>query len=330
MSEKKPAEQRHVPVMLQRCVDLMKPSLQHEGAIAVDATLGMGGHSQRILQDAPSARLIGIDRDTQALDLARDRLERAGVADRATLVHSVYDEIPEVLADLGLPGADAILMDLGVSSLQLDEADRGFAYAIDAPLDMRMNKTGDDLTAADILNTYSAQEISRILFTYGEEKFARKIAAAVVREREQAPFDTSGRLVDLLRRTVPQASQRTGGHPAKRTFQALRIEVNQELSVLEAAIPAACDALRPDGRLVVMSYHSLEDRIVKQEFVRRTASKAPLGLPVELPEHRAGFETIVRGSEKASPAELEENPRSASVRLRGLRRLSTQEVARGQ
>src|SRR5512145_2947146 len=257
---------RHVPVLLDRVVALVAPALtvpDREHTVFVDATLGLAGHSEAVLQACPQARLVGVDRDTHALDRARQRLEP--FAGRVDLAHAVYDEIPDVLADLGIEHADAILFDLGVSSMQLDVRERGFAYAEDAPLDMRMNDTAGQ-TAADVLNTYSAEELTRILKTYGEERFARRIAEAIVRERQREPFTRSARLVDLIRDSIPAAARRTGGHPAKRTFQALRIEVNDELSVLQRAIPAAMGAIGVGGRVVVMSYHSLEDRLVKQAF----------------------------------------------------------------
>jgi 16S rRNA (cytosine1402-N4)-methyltransferase len=237
-----------------------------------------------------------------------------------TLVHAVYDEIADVLDDLGHPSVDGVLFDLGVSSMQLDVRERGFAYAEDAPLDMRMNDT-DGPTAADVLNEYSAEELTRILKQYGEERFARRIAQAVVRERDREPFTRSGRLVELLYQVIPAPARRTGGHPAKRTFQALRIEVNDELSVLRRALPAAIDAIGVGGRVVVMSYHSLEDRITKQVFVDATRSDVPPDLPFVPEGHEPALRLVTRGAEKASAAEIEDNPRAASVRLRAVERL---------
>ncbi|WGW13304.1 16S rRNA (cytosine(1402)-N(4))-methyltransferase RsmH [Saxibacter everestensis] len=322
----RPASDRHVPVLLERTLELLGPAVDvDEPRYVLDATLGMAGHSEAMLNAWPTAHLIGVDRDTQALRLARTRLQP--FADRMTLVHGVYDEIPEILDDLGISSVHGMLFDLGVSSLQLDEADRGFAYSFDAPLDMRMDsrQDADQLTAADILNTYSVEELTRILRTYGEERFAGRIARAIVEERVKAPFTTSGRLVELLRKAIPGASQRTGGHPAKRTFQALRIEVNQELSVLETAIPAALGRLAVSGRIVVLSYHSLEDRIVKQALTELATSRTPVDLPVELPDQQPTIRLLVRGSEKASEQEKETNPRAASVRLRAAER--TREAA---
>lgn len=312
------ASTRHTPVLLQRCVALLAPALTAPGAVVVDATLGMGGHSEALLTRCPQARLVGIDRDPQAIELAGRRL--AQFSGRVTLVHAVYDEIAAVLADLGLPSVQGVLLDLGVSSLQLDEASRGFAYAHDAPLDMRMDQT-TGITAAEVLNTYAASDLARILRVYGEERFAKRIAEAVVRERARAPFTSSARLVDLVRACVPAPARRTGGNPAKRTFQALRIEVNRELEVLERALPAAVDSLEVGGRIVVMSYHSLEDRLVKQVLGVGARSTGPIDLPVELPEHAPVLRLLTRGAETASPEEIEANPRAASVRLRAAERL---------
>jgi 16S rRNA (cytosine1402-N4)-methyltransferase len=317
MNARGTAADRHVPVLRDRVVDLLAPALAEPGAVYLDATLGMGGHAEAVLERFPQSRLVGVDRDREALALAAERL--APYAARSSYVHAVYDEVPQVLADLGLASVDAALFDLGVSSLQLDEADRGFAYSQDAPLDMRMDQSAG-VTAADVLNTYAADELAGVLRDFGEERFARKIAAAVVRERESEPFTTSARLVELLRRVVPAASQRTGGHPAKRTFQALRIEVNAELSVWARALPRAIDALAVGGRVAVLSYHSLEDRITKRVFAEGAKSTTPEGLPVELPEHAAYLRLLTRGAEEAGPQEQATNPRSASVRLRAAER----------
>src|SRR6476661_249004 len=267
MNARGTAEQRHVPVLRERILELLAPALAEPGSVYVDGTLGMGGHAEAVLQRCPNARVVGIDRDTEALELAGERL--AAFGDRFTPVHAVYDEVADVLDDLDLPQVQAVLFDFGVSSLQLDEADRGFAYAQDAPLDMRMDQTRG-ITAAEVLNTYDAADLTRILREYGEEKFARKIAGAVVRERAKEPFTSSGRLVELLYAEIPAPARRTGGHPAKRTFQALRMEVNDELAVLRRALPEAIEAIGVGGRVVVESYHSLEDRLVKQAFVAAT------------------------------------------------------------
>ncbi|HEY0904365.1 MAG TPA: 16S rRNA (cytosine(1402)-N(4))-methyltransferase RsmH [Marmoricola sp.] len=308
----------HVPVLLDRVVALVAPPLQRPGTILVDATLGLGGHTEAVLTRCPEAHVVGVDRDVHALERAGERL--APFAGRTTLVHAVYDEIPAVLADLGIAEVQGVLFDLGVSSMQLDVRERGFAYAEDAPLDMRMDDTGGP-TAADVLNTYPAADLARILRAYGEEKFARQIARAIVRERQQEPFDRSARLVELLREVIPAPARRTGGHPAKRTFQALRIEVNEELDVLRRAIPAAIDSVAVGGRVVVMSYQSLEDRMVKQEFAARSRSTVPEDLPVVPDAHRPELRLLTRGAEKASAAEIAANPRAASVRLRAVERL---------
>ncbi|HET6967142.1 MAG TPA: 16S rRNA (cytosine(1402)-N(4))-methyltransferase RsmH [Ornithinibacter sp.] len=318
MSSRGDAAERHVPVLRDRIVDLLAPALQHEGAVCVDGTLGMGGHAEAILERCPVARVIGLDRDVEALDLAGERLERFG--DRFLGVHAVYDDIASVLRQHADGTASGILFDLGVSSLQLDEPERGFAYRHDAPLDMRMDQS-TGITAADVLNTYSHGDLARVLKTYGEERFAGRIASAVLREREKEPFTTSARLVEVLRAAVPAASQRTGGHPAKRTFQALRIEVNGELEVWERAVASAIEVLAPGGRIAVLSYHSLEDRITQQAFAAGARSRTPHGMPVELPEHAAYLRLLTRGAEVPSEDEQHTNPRSASARLRAAERL---------
>ncbi|NKY44164.1 16S rRNA (cytosine(1402)-N(4))-methyltransferase RsmH [Nocardia sp. MDA0666] len=311
---------RHVPVLLRRADEILGPALE-SGGVLVDATLGLGGHAEHFLRTYPAIHLIGLDRDTEALRLAGERLEP--FADRITLVHTRYDGLPGALRQAGLPergSVRAVLMDLGVSSMQLDEAERGFAYSVDAPLDMRMDPTAD-LTAADVLNTYSHGDLARILKTYGEERFAGRIASEILRRRAQRPFTTSAQLVELLYDAIPAATRRTGGHPAKRTFQALRIEVNRELESLEAAVPAALAALEVGGRIVVMSYQSLEDKVVKQIFAQASASRTPLDLPVELPGMGPEFAILTRGAEKASETEIEENPRAAPVRMRAAERI---------
>ncbi len=308
----------HAPVLLDRVVALVAPVLQRPGSVLVDATLGLGGHTEAVLTRCPQAHVVGIDRDTHALEHSRNRLRPYG--ERVTLVHAVYDEIATILEDLGHGSVDGVLFDLGVSSMQLDVRERGFAYAEDAPLDMRMNDT-TGRTPADVLNTYPAQELARILRSYGEERFARRIAASIVTERERKPFTSSARLVELIRAAIPAPARRTGGHPAKRTFQALRIEVNGELEVLRRALPAAIDAIGVGGRVVVMSYHSLEDRLVKQSFVEHTSSDLPPDLPFVPAGHEPQLRLVVRGAEKASAEEIEANPRAASVRLRAVERV---------
>jgi 16S rRNA (cytosine1402-N4)-methyltransferase len=301
----------HTPVNLERSIELLSPALERDGAVLVDATLGMGGHAEAFLSRFPNITFVGIDRDTDALAIAGKRLEQFG--DRVHLVHAVYDEIPAALESLGIDEVSAYLFDLGVSSLQLDEVDRGFSYSKDAPLDMRMDATSP-LTAERILAEYSEFELRRIFYDYGEEKLAPRYASKIVQRREIEPF------VEVIIAATPAAVQRAG-HPAKRVFQALRIEVNQELSVLERAIPAAIDTLEVGGRIVVLSYQSLEDRIVKRTLAARSASTAPAGLPVELPEHRPELKLLVRGAELASEAEKAVNPRATPVRLRAAERL---------
>ena len=309
---------RHVPVLLARTLELLSPAVDRPGAVVVDATLGMGGHSAALLEQFGALRLIGLDRDPQALAIAGERL--APYADRTTLVHAVYDELTEVLERAGVRRVQGVLFDLGVSSVQLDEASRGFAYAQDAPLDMRMDQSRG-ITAAEVVNTYEPARLARVLRDYGEERFARRIADAVARERAREPFTGTARLAELVRSAIPAATRRTGGHPAKRTFQALRIEVNGELAALERALPAAVDALAVGGRIVVLSYHSLEDRMVKRALVAGATSAAPQGLPVVLPEHEPVLRLLTRGAEEPDPAEVAVNPRAASARLRAAERV---------
>jgi 16S rRNA (cytosine1402-N4)-methyltransferase len=311
----------HVPVLRDRIVELLSPALQEPGAVMVDATLGMGGHTESILGACPGARVVGIDRDHEALSLSGERLARFG--DRFTPVHAVYDDLPQILVDCGISArlsVSAVLLDLGVSSLQLDEEQRGFAYRHDAPLDMRMDQDSG-ITAAHVLNTYDQADLERILRDYGEERFAKRVASAIVRERGRQPFTNSARLVELLRSAIPAASQKSGGHPAKRTFQALRIEVNGELEALKTALPAAVDALAVGGRIAVLSYHSLEDRLTKQTLSAGAHSGTPVGLPVELPELAPYLRLLTRGAEEPAPAEVSINPRAASARLRAAERI---------
>ncbi|GAA4960922.1 16S rRNA (cytosine(1402)-N(4))-methyltransferase RsmH [Actinoplanes utahensis] len=315
----------HVPVLLERCLELLDPALGLPGAVHVDFTLGLGGHAEAVLERYPAVVLIGLDRDTEALAHARHRLIRFG--DRAHLVHAVYDELPRVLDELGVPAIHSGLFDLGVSSLQLDEADRGFAYSQDAPLDMRMDQSRGS-TAEEIVNSYEPGDLVRVLRQYGEEKFAPRIVQSIMRERAKVRITSTARLAELVKDAIPAAARRTGGNPAKRTFQALRIEVNRELEALEGAVPAALDALAPRGRLVVMSYQSLEDRIVKRALTARSRSTGPVDLPVELPGTGPSLRLLTRGSELPSDAEVAANPRAASVKLRAVERIDEQEQAR--
>jgi len=316
----------HVPVLLGRTLELLAPALGRPGRRTyVDGTLGLGGHAEAVLAAHPDVVLVGLDRDTEALAASRQRLARFD--DRVRLVHAVYDALPEVLDDLGIAAVDGILFDLGVSSLQLDLPDRGFSYAQDAPLDMRMDQTRG-VTAEEVVNTYSAGDLARVLRVYGEERFATRIAAAITRERARRRITSSARLAELVRDAIPAPARRTGGHPAKRTFQALRIEVNQELSTLERALPAALDALALGGRIVVLSYHSLEDRITKRALAERARSSAPVDLPVELPGTGPTLRLLTRGAELPSDEEVAANPRAASVRLRAAERIDPDEPVR--
>lgn len=308
----------HVPVMLDRVVDLLAPALTEPGSIHVDCTLGMGGHAAAILTRCPEVRVIGIDRDPQARAYASERL--AGFGDRFTAVDAVFDELPDVLVELGIDRVHGVLADLGLSSLQIDLTERGFAYAVDAPLDMRMDATSE-LTAAVVLNTYSAPDLRRIISRYGEERFADRVARNIVRARETEPFTTSARLVQVIADAIPMAARKTGGHPAKRTFQALRIEVNRELEALDGLLPAAIAALARGGRIAVLSYHSLEDRAVKQAFRAASESRAPRDLPVVPPGYGPELTLLTRGAEKPSADEIATNPRAASARLRAAERI---------
>ncbi|KQS64847.1 16S rRNA (cytosine(1402)-N(4))-methyltransferase RsmH [Modestobacter sp. Leaf380] len=320
MSADEPREPAlHVPVLLDRVVELLGPACSTDGAVLVDCTLGLAGHTLAMLDAHPGLRVIGLDRDPDARAEAARRIAAAGHGDRVTLVPAVFDELPEVLAELGVTEVQGVLLDLGVSSLQLDRPSRGFSYSADAPLDMRMDPSGP-LTAADVVNTYPHGQLARVLSTYGEERFAGRIASAILREREKQPFTTTGRLAELVRDSIPAATRRTGGHPAKRTFQALRIEVNDELGVLTRVLPAAVDALAVGGRIVVITFHSLEDRITKQALAVGTTDSTPHGMPVPMPEHAPTMRLLTRGGEAPSEAETTVNPRAASARVRAAER----------
>jgi 16S rRNA (cytosine1402-N4)-methyltransferase len=310
----------HVPVLRDRVLALLGPALEPEGAVLVDATLGRAGHARALLAAHPGLSLVGIDADETAIDESRQRL--TDFAGRVTLVRAFYDELPAILARLGLPSVQGILFDLGVSSPQLDDRERGFAYSYDAPLDMRMD-TSSELTAAEVVNTYPADRLARVLRDYGEERFARRIAGALVRERDREPLTSTRRLAQIVADSIPAPARRTGGNPAKRTFQALRIEVNGELDRLHRALPAACDAIAVQGRLAVLAYHSLEDRAVKRALAERSADTTPPGLPVSLPGSRPQFRLLTRGAERPDEQELTANPRAASARLRAAERIRT-------
>jgi len=308
----------HQPVMRDRVAELLGPALEPPGAVLVDATVGRAGHARALLATHPGLSLIGIDTDATAIAESRRVLTEFG--ERVLLVQAWYDELPQILAEAGQDAVQGVLFDLGVSSPQLDDPLRGFAYSRDAPLDMRMNQA-NELTAADVLNTYPADRLARVLRDYGEERYARRIADAVVRERARAPLQDTARLVEIVLASIPAPARRTGGHPAKRTFQALRIEVNGELTALARAMPAALDAIAVGGRIVALAYHSLEDRVVKRELAARSADATPPGLPVPLPAARPQFRLLTRGAERPSAAEVAVNPRAQSARLRAAERI---------
>jgi 16S rRNA (cytosine1402-N4)-methyltransferase len=308
----------HKPVMLERCIELLGEALQSDKAVLIDGTLGLAGHSEAFLQRFPKLTLVGIDRDVNALKLAKERL--AIYSNRIHLVQGIYSDIPEILEDLGIRLVDAVLLDLGVSSMQLDKAERGFSYSQNAPLDMRMDNT-NGVTAAEVINQYSEKDLARIFKTYGEERFAKPIAKKIVQLRVAEPFVSSKQLTEVIGKVVPFIPGKSSGHPAKRVFQALRIEVNNELGILEETLPAVINSLRVGGRVVVLSYHSLEDRIVKQALVSASTSSAPVDLPIELAEHAPTLKLLVRGAEMASDEEIQNNPRSASVRLRAAEKI---------
>jgi len=306
--------------MRNTCVELLTPAInKSETPVVVDATLGLGGHSEALLESNPNLVLIGIDRDLDAIVKAKNRL--AKFENRVKLNHAIFDEITEVVNSFGFEKVDGILFDLGVSSMQLDQSDRGFSYSQDAPLDMRMDRS-TGITAGEILNTYAPGELVRILRTYGEEKFATRIVENIVKERAKAPLNSTAQLATLVKESIPAATRRTGGNPAKRTFQALRIETNDELGAVNRAIPQALELLKVGGRLVVMSFQSLEDRIVKEIFAQATTSGTPRDLPIDLPEFAAKFALVVRGSVLPSEAEIAANSRAQSVRLRAIERLA--------
>jgi 16S rRNA (cytosine1402-N4)-methyltransferase len=309
---------RHVPVMLDRVVSLLAPALDEQGAVLVDATVGLGGHAEALLATCPRARLVGLDRDGSALELAAARL--APYAARMTLVHAVFDTLPDVLTRLGLSRANGVLFDCGVSSMQLDVRERGFAYAVDAPLDMRMDPSAE-LTAAEVVNTYPVADLTWIFSRYGEERFARRIAESIARERAKQPLTRTAELTAIIRSSIPAAARRTGGNPAKRTFQALRIEVNDELAALDRALPASIDALALHGRIVVLSYHSLEDSSAKRALTARSVVTAPPGMPVIPVAAQPELRLLTRGAEPASEQEKQRNPRASSVRMRAAERI---------
>lgn len=311
----------HQPVLLRECVDLVTAAAQHDDAVIVDCTLGLAGHSTAFLKAAPKARLIGIDRDEEALGLATQRMCDEGLADRFTPVHAPFDHLSQVLESLEIDRVNAVFMDLGLSSLQIDETDRGFSYSHDAPLDMRMDPT-ESLTAQRVLSEYSFERLRDIFREYGEERFSGPIARAIVEQRQKEPLQTSAQLNALVDRVVPKA-HRPAGNPAKRVFQALRIEVNGELDKLASTLPQAALHLAEGGRLVVESYHSLEDKTVKRFMATGLTIDAPVDLPVVPDDAQPFFTDLTRGAIKADAEEIASNPRSASVRLRAVETIRT-------
>lgn len=305
------SEFHHVSVLLRECLDGL--AIKPEG-IYVDGTLGGAGHSGQIVKRLTTGRLIGIDRDPAALEAASERLTSYG--DRVTLVHANFCQIASVLRQLNIPGVDGILLDLGVSSPQLDDRERGFSYMADAPLDMRMNRQ-DTLSAYEVVNTWPQEELKRILYDYGEERYAPQIAAAICRRRETAPVKTTQELVDIIRGAMPPAALREKQHPAKRSFQAIRIAVNDELSSVEKGVAAALDCLNPGGRLAVITFHSLEDRIVKNAMAQAAKGcQCPPNFPVCVCGIKPRVKLISRKPITSTPEELEDNPRARSAKLR--------------
>jgi 16S rRNA (cytosine1402-N4)-methyltransferase len=313
----------HRPVMVDEIVDLLGPV---PAGTVVDATVGGGGHSRAILSAHPHLRIVGLDRDQDALVAAAEALGPFVAEQRATLVHTRFDGLAAALDGLGVDAISGALFDLGVSSPQLDRADRGFSYRADAPLDMRMDRTEATRTAADLVNGATVSELADLFKANGEARFAGRIASAIARQR---PIATTGQLAEVVRDAIPAAARRTGGHPAKRVFQALRIAVNAELDVLPFALDAAIERLAPGGRLVVLSYHSGEDRIVKDRFL--AAEGAGCTCPPRLPcvcgaAERRTFRLLHRGARKPSAAEVAANPRAESARLRTLEKLHPNEA----
>lgn len=320
------AAPEHVPVMRDEVVDLLAPALQPETAataepVLVDGTLGLGGHAQALLTRCPQMRLVGLDRDPDALTVAAQRLRP--FRHRIELIQARFDEMDAVLSRRGVSHVQAVLLDLGLSSLQIDNTARGFAYAVDAPLDMRMDP-GQELTAAGVVATYSRSELNRVLHTLGEERFAGRIASGIVAAREKQPIQTSAELVEVILTAIPvRARHDSSGHPAKRTFQALRIEVNQELESLRQALPDAMAAVAPAGRVAVLAYHSLEDRIVKQLLSAAARDRAPRDLPVVPVELRAEWRLLTAKPMWPSTNETQINPRASSARLRAAEKIGS-------
>ncbi len=315
MTEKSLVEQ-HIPVMLERVVELLTPCLSISNPIFVDATLGLAGHTEALLNKFSNLKVIGFDRDPIALNRAKIRLEK--FQNRIDFINETFDTLEKNLQELKV---NAILFDLGVSSIQLDESNRGFSYAQNTNLDMRMNQN-QELTAEYIINNYDAKSLTKIIFEFGEEKFASRIANSIVKQRQNKKIETTFELVEIIKSCIPAPARRTGGNPAKRTFQALRIAVNNELEILENAIPQALNSLTKDGRLIVLSYQSLEDRIVKNIFRSNTSTTDLLpGLPIPLKSTDKDFILVNKKAEIATDQEIANNPRATSVKLRAIQRV---------
>jgi len=309
-------ETPHIPVLLHECIEGLR--IRPDG-LYVDATLGRGGHASEIIKRLTTGRLIGLDRDAAAIEETGERLKP--FEGRFTLVKANFRELGAVLDSLGIDKADGILFDLGVSSPQLDDAERGFSYMHDAPLDMRMDRS-ESLTAYDVINGWTEEELRRILREYGEERYASRIAAEIVRRRQKEPIRTTFELVDAIRAAMPGKALREKQHPAKRSFQAVRIAVNDELAAVETALAAAADRLKPGGRLAVISFHSLEDRIVKNAIAsRERGCTCPRDFPVCVCGFKQSLKSVTRKPVTASEEELETNPRSRSARLRVAERI---------
>lgn len=306
----------HAPVLLDDCVNLVSPALNHKNSVVVDCTLGLAGHATAFLKAAPLATLVGIDRDGEALELATKRMREEGLDERFIPVHAAFDEVDKVLEDLAINNIDAAFMDLGLSSLQIDEEDRGFSYSHNTALDMRMDTT-QSITAATILATYDSHKLANIFREYGQERFSGPIARKIVQVREETPITTSGQLVELVDNVIPR-SHRAPGNPAKRVFQALRIEVNGELDKLARTLPKLALRLNQGGRIVVESYHSLEDIAVKRFMNNGLEVDVPANMPIVPADAQPFFKSLTRGAVKASKEEIANNTRSSSVRLRAV------------
>lgn len=324
-------EYRHVPVLLAECLEYLKPQTQH---LFVDATLGYAGHSREVAAKMPTdGLLIGIDQDEEALASARETLLTLPVDHRPSFefFHGNFSDLDELLLEANIPGIDGILFDLGVSSAQIDTPSRGFSFKEDGPIDMRMDPGQQTFNAAEIINTFNAADLARVIRTNSDEKWATRIAEFIVEARKMAPIETTGRLVEVIKAAIPASARRAGGHPAKRTFQALRIEVNSELRRLRRGLDAAVRWLNPDGVIVVISYHSLEDRIVKDcfsELVNRCT--CPPDLPVCVCGKQPVLELMTRKPITPQAEEVTLNPRARSAKLRAARKRGTEFITRGR